>query len=67
METVVCVFAHVDLSLIHIYPHGPLSPPPEWIDRGYEPDTSAVTDEQLTRLAASPLYQGCLLYTSRCV
>lgn len=53
-------FCGEDLFLhLHYWdPHGPLSPPPEWIDRGYEPDTSAVTDEQLTRLAASPLYRG---------
>ena len=53
-------FCGEDLFLhLHYWdPHGPLSPPPEWIDRGYEPDTSAVTDEQLTRLAASPAVPG---------
>lgn len=53
-------FRGEDLFLhLHYWdPHGPLAPPPEWIDHSYEPDTSAVTDEQLRRLAASPLYRG---------
>lgn len=53
-------FQGEDLFLhLHYWdPHGPLTPPPAWIDEAYEPDTSAVTDEQLARLAASPLYRG---------
>lgn len=46
------------LHLHYWDPHGPLTPPPDWIDWEYEPDTSRITDEQMEQLIASPLYRG---------
>lgn len=46
------------LHLHYWDPHGPLTPPPEWIDKEYQPDTSAITDEQIEHLISSPLYRG---------
>ena len=53
-------FKGTDLFMhLHYWdPHGPLTPPSEWIDEQYEPDTSQITDEQIAQLSASPLYRG---------
>ncbi len=48
------------LHLHYWDPHGPLTPPPEWIDYGYEPDTSGVSQKQLDGLTGSALYRGGL-------
>lgn len=50
-----------DNLFLHLHywdPHGPLTPPAEWVDEQYEPDTSHITDEQIAKLSASPVYRG---------